>query len=222
MSELLKRGFNIYKIFLRNKLAMSLMMFIPGLMMFIGALNGHGNNTVMMPLGITTVGAVITFWSFYRIGYLKSNCDRLTTSAEQKASRYDIAMQIGETLLYLAVTAVGIFLLLNQSFTDQVLNLIAGFFTTLNGIVGAIYVYKHRDHRDFRLYFKIVLTVIELGFGLYFIFASRHIELGWFTAMGALTVIAGAIEVISAISPDTMKSTLEDSKNIVKIIKNKQ
>ena len=219
MNKLIKRGFSAYKIFLKNKLAAAFMMFIPGVMMFIGALNGRGNDTVGMPLGITAAGAVFTFWACYQAGRIKSDLDRAEDRGEQRVQRKLLIFQILEGLLYLAVMVAGILLLINQGFVDKVLNLMAGGFTTLNGITGAIKVFKRRDEKDYRWYFELVLTLLELVVGPYYFFASDSISSGWFMTMAILTMVAGAVEVISALTPESLKSAMRDSKEIVRIMK---
>ncbi|MBQ3441443.1 DUF308 domain-containing protein [Candidatus Saccharibacteria bacterium] len=219
MSKLLKRGLSVYKIFLKNKIAMSVMMLVSGLMMFVAALQGKGNNTLAMPLGITIAGALITFWSFYRVGYIKANLDKIKDENERAGAKMLLLMQIGETLIYLIVAAVGVYLLLNQSLVNRVLNLMAGGFTTLNGITGVINVVKRWRERDFRWWLKLVLTIVELVLGPYFLICCDTVEGGWFVAMGALTIVAGTIEVITALTPESIRSTMQDGKDIVRILK---
>ena len=77
MNKLVKRGFSAYKIFLKNKIASSIMMLMAGVMMFIAALNGKGNDTKSLPILITTVGTILTLWTVYRFGYIKANYDRI-------------------------------------------------------------------------------------------------------------------------------------------------
>ena len=219
MSKLLKRGLSVYKIFLKNKIAMSVMMLVSGLMMFVAALQGKGNNTLAMPLGITIAGALITFWSFYRVGYIKANLDKIKDEDERAGAKMLLLMQIGETLIYLVVAAVGVYLLLNQSLVNRVLNLMAGGFTTLNGITGVINIVKRWQERDFRWWLKLVLTIVELVLGPYFLICCDTVEGGWFVAMGALTIVAGTIEVITALTPESIRSTMQDGKDIVRILK---
>lgn len=220
MSKLLRRGISIYKIFLKNKIAMSFMMLVSGVMMFIAALQGKGNDTVAMPLGITVAGAFFTSWSFYKIGYIKSDLDKITDETEHSMQRTALFLQSLETTLYIIVLGVGMFLLLNQGFMNRVLNLMAGGFTTLNGVLGLVNTFRRRQNRDFRWWFKLVLTLIELGIGPYFLIFSDSVEGGWFIAMGALTTVAGTLEVISAITPESLKNTVQDGKDIVRILKN--
>ena len=219
MSKLLKRGFSIYKIFLKNKIAAALMMLIPGVMMLIGALQGKGNDTVAMPLGITAAGAALTFWSFYKIGYLKHEMDLSETNDERTLARVAISGQILETVLYLVVAIVGIFLLLNQAFMNRVLNLMSGGFTTLNGVLGATVVYKRKEHRNFYFWLKLVLTIIEFILGPCFLINCDMTGGGWYIAMGILTAVAGTVEVITALTPESIRSTMQDGKDIVRIIK---
>ena len=87
MNQLVIRGFNAYKIFLKNKLASSIMMLVSGVMMLIAAINGRGNDTKTLPSLITVVGVILAFWSFYRIGYLKANYDKQADRAKKTAER---------------------------------------------------------------------------------------------------------------------------------------
>ena len=220
MSKLLKRGFSIYKIFLKNKIAMAVMMLVSGVMMFVAALQGKGNDTVAMPLGITAAGACLTFWSFYKIGYIRASFGADKTDDERTVSRVAMFSQIGETILYLAVAVVGVFLLLNQDFVNRVLNLMAGGFTTLNGVLGVVALVKmYKNEQNLRFWFKLILTVVELLMGVYFLVNSDMTGGGWYIAMGALTTVAGTIEVISALTPESIRSTMQDGKDIVKILK---
>jgi len=221
MNKLVKRGLSVYKIFLKNKLASSIMMLFSGIMMFVAALNGHGNDTKSLPLLITSVGTILTLWAVYRLGYVKSCYDRIEVSnrEEKLIERKILFLQIGETLVYALVAGLGIFLLLNEGFTNKILNLMAGGFTTLNGVFGAINTYKNRENKDFRWKFMLVLMIIELVVGPYFIFVSDSINIQGYIIMGVLTTVAGTIEVISALTRDNLKGTLDDGKKIVRIIK---
>ncbi|MCR5832902.1 MAG: DUF308 domain-containing protein [Candidatus Saccharibacteria bacterium] len=223
MNKLVKRGLYAYKIFLKNKIAMSLMMLFSGVMMFIAALNGKGNDTKTLPLVITIAGAVFSFWAFYRLGYVKSNLDGNEDPSPQdkKAGRRAILLQSLEALVYIAIAVLGVFLLVNEGFTNKILNLMAGGFTTFNGVLGVINAYKYRNNKDFRWKFMLVLTVIELAVGPYFIFASDTINTTGFIIMGVLTTVAGIIEVISALTMENIKGTIKDGKDIVRIIKDK-
>lgn len=220
MNKLVMSGFNIWKIFIKNKLASSIMMFVGGVMMLIGAINGHGNDTKSMPALITAVGILLSFWSFYRIGYIKSDYDKQKDRQEKVAKRQAFFSQILEALIYILVVVLGFFLLLNEGFTNKALNLMSGFFSILNGVFGAIYVFKHRENKSAWWKFRIALTVIEFALGIYFIFASDSIEIGWYIAMGALTTVAGAIEVVSSFTADNLRNAANDGKDIVRILKN--
>lgn len=219
MNKLVKRGIKAYNIFLKNKLAASLMMFIPGVMMAWAALNGNGNDTKSLPLMILLAGAVFSFWSCYRLGYIKSSLDKMDDSPERKAGWKIFFMQIAEASLYLIIAALGVFLLMNESLTNRILNLMAGFFTTLNGVFGAINAIKGRANKNFRWKFMLFLTLFELGFGIYFIIASSSINIRSYLVMGIITAVAGAIEVASCFNAKTLKDTLEDSKEIIETMK---
>ena len=221
MNKLVKRGISVYKIFLKNKIAMSLMMLFSGIMMFIAAINGHGNDTKTMPLMITLAGAGFAFWSLYRLGCIKSDYEKITDRQEKVLQKRAIYLQIGEAAVYVIIAIVGIFLLINESFTDKVLNLMAGGFTTLNGVLGAIKVFKGRELKNFRWKFTLVLTIIELILGPIFIFAPT-IDINGYIVMGALTSIAGTIEVISAFTMDNIKNTIQDGKDIARIVKDRE
>lgn len=221
MNKLVKRGFSAYKIFLKNKIASSFMMLFAGVMMFIAAINGHGNDTKSLPILITSVGTILTLYATYRLGYIKSNLDKIGKDKrdEKIVERRALLSQIGETLLYVLVAGMGITLIVNESLMDKILNLMAGGFTTLNGVLGAISAYKNRENKDFRWKLMLVLTVFELLIGPYFVFTSDSIEINWYIVMGALTTVAGIIEVISAVTRENIKCTIDDGKEIVQIIK---
>lgn len=221
MNKLVKRGLNVYKIFLKNKIATSFMMLFSGIMMFIAALNGKGNDTKSLPILITTVGTVLTLWTTYRLGYIKSNYDNFNNDnrEEKIAGRKILFSQIIEALIYAAIAGLGVFLLSNEGLTNKALNLMAGGFTTLNGVLGAISEYKNRDNKDFRWKFMLVLMIFELIVGPYFIIVSDSIDIPGYIVMGALTIVAGLIEVISALTRDNIKGTINDGKEIVRIIK---
>ena len=222
MNELVKRGFGVYKIFLKNKIASSVMMLFSGFMMFVAALNGYGNDTKSLPILITSIGVVLTLWSAFKLGYLKANLDRIAkeNQVERKAEMRVILLHIAESLIYIAVAGMGVFLLSNEGFTNKALNLMTGGFTTLNGVLGVINAVKKRDTIDFRYKLLLVLTVIELIIGPFFIFASDSIDTMWYVVMGAVTTVAGVIEVISAMNHDNIESTIDDGKKIIQIIKN--
>ena len=220
MDKYVKRGLSAYVIFLKNKIASSIMMLFSGVMMFIGGLQGRGNDTKSLPLLITALGAGLSFWAFFRLGYVKSNFDNAKASREIKAEqRKMILFQAGESLLYVIIAGAGIFLLMNEGFTNKVLNLMAGFFTTLNGVFGAISAVKNRDNKDFRWKFMLVITALEFILGPYFIFGSDSIDITGYIIMGALTSVAGLIEVISAFTRENIRGTINDGKEIVHIIK---
>ena len=221
MNKLVKRGFSAYKIFLKNKVASSFMMLFAGVMMFIAALNGNGNDTKSLPILITSVGTILTLYATYRIGYIKSCLDKVNKNerGEIISTRKALLLQIGETLIYALVVGMGITLIANESLMNKILNLMAGGFTTLNGVLGAINVYKGREDKDFRWKLILVLAVLELIIGPYFIFASDEIGINWYIVMGALTTVAGLIEVISVMTRENLKGTINDGKKIVHIMK---
>lgn len=221
MNELVKRGFGVYKIFLKNRIASSVMMLFSGFMMFVAALNGYGNDTKSLPVLITSIGVILTLWSTFKLGYLKATLDRIAkeNQVERKAEIKVIVLHIAESLIYIVVAGVGVFLLSNEWFTNKALNLMTGGFTTLNGVLGAINAVKKRDEIDFRYKLLLVLTIIELVIGPFFIFASDSIDTIWYVVMGAVTTVAGIIEVISAMNHDNIESTIDDGKKIVQIIK---
>lgn len=219
MNKLLKRGLKAYNIFLKNKLAMSLMMLFAGIMMTIAAINGNGNDTKTLPFLILVAGAAFAFWSFYRLGYIKSMLDMTPKKDEKGPVRKTFFLQILETLLYVLVSAVGVFLLMNEGFTNKALNLMTGGFTTFNGVMGIINTYKYRENKTFRWKFVIILTVFELILGPYFIIASDSIGISSYAIMGIITIIAGTLEVVSAASLEALRGAVEDGKDIVKTLK---
>ena len=221
MNKLVKLGFNVWLIFIKNKIASSIMMLMGGAMMLIGALQGKGNDTITLPLVITLVGAGLAFWALYRLGYLKSNLDNLKNDEreEKVAGKKMFWLQVAESLLYCAVSGLGIFLLINTGFTNIVLNLMAGFFTTLNGVLNIISTIKNRDNKDFRWKLMIVVMACELILGPYFLISCTSISINGYIIMGALTSVAGAIEVINAITRENIRGTINDGKEIVRTIK---
>ena len=152
---------------------------------------------------------------------MKANFDRIfDDSREEKiAGRKVLLSQFAETLLYMLVAGLGVFLLSNEGFTNKILNLMAGGFTTLNGVLGAINAYKNRENKDFRWKFMLVLMVLELIIGPYFIIVSDSIDIPGYIIMGVITTVAGIIEVISALTRDNIRGTIKDGKDIVRIIK---
>ncbi len=219
MNKLVVSGFNIWKIFIKNKLASSIMMLMGGVMMLIGAINGHGNDTKSLPMLITSVGIILSFWSFYKIGYIKSRFDHVRDRQEKINERHTMIYQILESLIYITVGCIGFFLLLNEGFTNKALNLMSGFFTCLNGVFGVIYIIKNRENQSLWWKFRIILTVIEFAVGIYFFIMSDDIELGWYIVMGTLTTVAGVIEVVSSFTAENLRNTLNDGKDIVSIVK---
>ena len=221
MDKVIKRGLDAYIIFLKNRIASSFMMLFSGVMMFIAALNGNGNDTKSLPALITSVGGVLTFWAACRLGYIKSNLDKISKDEREKKiiEKKEFIFQIGETLVCLLIVGVGVLLLTNESLTNKVLNLMAGGFTTLNGVLNAISTYRNRDNKDFHWKLMLVMMVLELVIGPYFIFGSDSIGITGFIIMGVLTTVAGTIEVISALTRENLKNTLNDGKKIVHLIK---
>ena len=222
MNKLVKRGLKAYNIFLKNKIAASLMMFIPGLMMTIAALNGNGNDLKSLPLMILIAGEIFSFWSLWRLGYIKANLDKMEDEDERKAAWKIFLLQCGEAAIYLLIAALGVYLLINEDLTNRILNLMAGFFTTLNGVLGAVKVVKGRNNKNFAWKFKLFLTLFELGFGIYFLIAHADIGIKSYFVMGMITTIAGAIEVASCFNAETFMDTLEDGKEIVDTMKGKE
>ena len=196
-----------------------MMMLVSGVMMAITALNGQGNDTKTLPTLITAAGVLFSLWAFYRLGYLKANYDRIEDETQRIVERQGIFFQILEALAYIIVTVAGIYLLMNESLVNVILNLMVGGFTTFNGIVGAINLIKRRNKRDYRWYVRLVLTIFELVVGPYFIFASSTIDTNWLAVMGILTALAGLIEVIASFSSDAIKGTVKDGRDIVKTLK---
>lgn len=195
------------------------MMFISGLMMAIAGFNGNGNDTKMLPSVIALVGFVLSLWAFYRIGYIKSNFDKIKDREEKVIERKVLIFQIVEAVIYLLVTALGVFFFVNENFTNKVLDLMCGGFTILNGVFGCIYIYKNREKKNFGWKFRIGLTVLEFGMGIYFIIASNSINATGYAIMGSMTTIAGIIEVAHAITRQNIEDAVKDSKDIVKAFK---
>jgi uncharacterized membrane protein HdeD (DUF308 family) len=219
MNKLLKRAGNAWLIFIKNKVAGAVMMLISGIMMFIAAINGKGNDTKTLPFFILLAGAIFAFWGFYRIGYIKSNYESAESREEKQLERRVLISQIGETLLYLIVAALGVFLLMNESFTDKILNLMAGGFTILNGVFGILYILKHKDNKNFGWKFRIGLTIVEFAMGIYFIFASDSIGVSSYAVLGSITTIAGIIEVFHAMTRQNLEDAVRDGKDMIKAFK---
>ena len=137
---------------------MSIMMLIGGIMITIGGIRDTGNDTVTLPSLIMVAGAIFTFWGFYRIGYLKAGYDKLAKE-EKKSNIKIIIFQCLETLVYLVITILGLSLLLNQNLTNRIMNLMTGGFTIFSGVMGVIYVIKHRaERRSFKWIFRTALN----------------------------------------------------------------
>ena len=219
MNKVLKRGFGVYKIFLKNKLAASLMMLVSGTIMAVAASNGHGNDTKTIPTLITAAGVLFALWAFYRLGYLKSDRDHLKDEGQKALIGRALGLQSLEAFAYIVVTAAGIYLLMNETFVNLMLNLIAGGFTIFNGIMGTISLIKRRRERNWRWLVRLVLTLVELGFGTYFIISSSSIDTNGILVMGILTAVAGLIEIISTTKSETLKNTVKDGKAAVRVIK---
>ena len=222
MNKILKRGMGAWLIFIKNRLAGSVMMFISGLMMAIAGLNGNGNDTKTLPAIIVLAGTVLGFWGFYRIGYLKSNMDREKNREEKVTIRKTFYLQIVEALIYLVITSLGVYLYINEGFTNTVLDLMCGGFTIFNGVMGVVYIVKHSDNRNFGWKFRIGLTILEFAMGAYFIFASNTISSNGYLIMGSITTVAGVIEVAHAIAEHAIKDAIRDSKDIVKTLKDEK
>lgn len=220
MNTLVVKGFSIYKIFIKNKVASSIMMLVSGIMMFIAALNGKGNDTKTMPIMITLVGVILAFWSFYRTGYIKSTYDKLEPGDAKDIERHVFFFQIFESAIYFAVAAVGFFLILNEGFMNIVLNLMSGGFTIMNAVFGMIYIFHNLDNKDWKWKFRIFLTIVEIVIGVYFIVVCSSINTTGFMIMGAVTTVAGIIEVISSVNAKSIKDTVQDGKEIVNTLKN--
>ena len=164
-------------------------------------------------------GAIFASWSFYRIGYIKARTETMKRN-ERDVELGNLILQIYETIVYLIVCLIGVFLLLNENFTNQALNLMTGGFTIFNGIVGVIGAIKNCEkYTTFGWKFMLGLTIIELGLGAYFIFMSNTINNVGLGVMGVITTIAGLIEVISSLRKDVLQKTVQDGKDIVKILK---
>jgi uncharacterized membrane protein HdeD (DUF308 family) len=219
MNKLLKRGVNAWLIFIKNKVAGAVMMFISGLMMAIAGFNGNGNDTKTLPSIIALFGFIFTLWAFYRIGYIKSNYDKIKDREEKVIERKVLITQIFEAVLYLVIVAVGVFFFVNESFTNKVLDLMCGFFSILNGVFGCIYIYKKRENKNFGWKFRVGLTIVEFGMGLFFIFASDSINSVGYAIMGSITTVAGIIEIAHAMTRENIENTVSDSKDIVRILK---
>ena len=219
MSELLKRGAKAYKIFLQNKLVASFLMLISGIMMAISGLTGNGNDTKTLPTTIVVIGAVLSLWAFYRIGFTRAKVLLDKDARQKKIDKRNMIMMIFEAALYLFIVGIGVFLLINEKFTNTALNVMAGGFSILNGVFGVIYLIKNRKNIETVWKFKLVLTILEFGLGIYFIFAAKTIGMTAFILLGALTTVAGILEVILALSFKEIVNTAKDGRDIVRTLK---
>lgn len=219
MNKILQRVANAWLIFIKNKLAGAVMMFISGLMMAIAGFNGNGNDTKMIPSLITLIGVMLSLWAFYRVGYIKSEFNQIDDQEEKSLKRKVLIRQVIEAIVYLLVTALGVFFFVNENFTNKILDLMCGGFTILNGIFGCIYIYKNRENKKFGLKFRIGLTILEFGMGIYFILASNSINATGYAIMGSMTTVAGIIEIAHAITRKNIEDAVRDSRDIVKALK---
>lgn len=219
MNKLLKRAGNAWLIFIKNKLAGAVMMFISGLMMALAGFNGNGNDTKTLPALIALAGAIFGYWSFYRLGYVKSNMDKFEKREDKVSMRRVFWLQIIETVVYLIITSIGVYLYINEGFTNTILDLMCGAFTILNGTFGVIWIMKNRAEKNFSWKFRIGLTIIEFGMGLYFIFASNTINATGYMIMGSITTVAGIIEIVHAIKQHAVRDAITDSKKMVRALK---
>ena len=222
MNKLLKRGMNAWLIFIKNKVAGAVMMFISGLMMAIAGFNGNGNDTKTLPSVIALFGFIFALWAFFRIGYIKSDYDKTEDRELKAVLRRQFCLQIFETAIYLIIVFLGVYLFVNENFTNKVLDLMCGGFTILNGIFGVIYVVKNRDRKNFGWKFRVGLTIFEFAMGLYFIFASNSINATGYLIMGSMTTVAGIIEIAHAITRENIENAVKDSKDIIKAFKDEE
>ncbi|MBR3319650.1 DUF308 domain-containing protein [Candidatus Saccharibacteria bacterium] len=220
VNTVVKRGFSAYIILMKNKLVASLMMLVSGAMMTIGALNNRGNDTKTLPVLITAAGVFFSFWSFYRIGYIKANYDKIEDDTQKSLEKRVLVLQAIETIAYIIVAVAGIYLLLNESLMNLILNLVVGLFTTFNGVMGAISLVKRWHEKNYRWYIRLVLTIFELIAGPYFIATANSVDISGLLIMGILTAVAGLIEIISVSSKETLKNTVKDGKDVVLTLKN--
>ncbi|MDO4967361.1 MAG: DUF308 domain-containing protein [Candidatus Saccharibacteria bacterium] len=219
MNKLLKRGLSAWLIFIKNRLAGAIMMFVSGVMMAIAGFSGNGNDTKTLPAIIALAGAILGFWSIYRLGYIKSNIDKAKTEENRAIERSFLYPQIFETIVYLIIIALGVYLFINKNFTNALLDLICGGFTIFNGIMSLLWLYKNREDKNFSWKFRIVLAVLEFTLGSYFIIASNTITSNGYLIMGSTTTIAGIIEIIHALKDNALNDAIKDSKNIIQTFK---
>ena len=219
MNKLIKRVGGAWLIFIKNKLAGAIMMFVSGLMMAIAGFNGNGNDTKTLPAVIALAGAIFGYWSFYRLGYVKSNMDKIKDREEKTAMKKVFWLQVIETVAYLIITSFGVYLYVNEGFTNTILDLMCGGFTILNGVFGIIWIVKNNLERNFSWKFRIGLTLLEFGMGLYFIFASNSITSTGYLIMGSITTIAGIIEVVHALRQHALRDAVSDSRKMIRALK---
>jgi len=194
-------------------------MLLGGIMITIGGVNNTGNDTYTLPSLIAMTGAIFTFWGFYHTGYMKAGYDSLE-GAEKKANLKTIVWQVAETIVYLIITIVGLLLLLNQNFTNRLMNLITGGLTIFNGAIGIIKAIKNRaNYKSFGWIFMTALSVTEIILGILFVILADSISQPGFIVMGIITVIAGIIEVGSALTKQVLKDTVRDGKEILKALR---
>lgn len=219
MNKIVKRGVGVWLIFIKDRLAGAVMMFISGLMMAIAGFNGNGNDTKTLPGFITVIGVIFAFWAFYHLGYIKSNIDKEKDRNKKIVEKKTFYLQIIEAIVYLLITALGVYLFVNESFTNTILDLMCGGFTIFNGVMGSIYIFKNSANKTFGWKFRIGLTILEFAMGIYFIFASNSINASGYLIMGSITTIAGVIEVVNAIKQHAIRDAIKDSKDIVNALK---
>lgn len=219
MNSLLKRTASAYIILMKNKLIASMMMLVSGVMMAVGALNGRGNDTKTIPILITSAGVMFSIWAFYRVGYIKANYDKLDDETQKSIEKRVLILQVIEALAYVIVTVAGIYLLLNESLMNLILNLMVGIFTTFNGIMGVISLCKRLNNRNYRWIVRLILTIFELIAGPYFIIMASSVDISGLLVMGILTAVAGIIEVVSVYSKEYLIETVRDGKSAVSTLK---
>ena len=220
MSGLLKRGMKAYMIFLQNKLVACTMMLMSGIMMTISGFNGNGNDTKTIPTFIILIGAALSLWTSYRVGYIHANIKQEQSERQTKVSKKALIITVLETILCLLVVCLGVFLINNEQLMNTVLNIMAGGFSILNGVFGVIYLVQNRQNIDNVWKFKIILTVLEFALGIYFILTAQTIGLTAIILLGILTTVAGTLEMILTLSVDSLKGVVKDGKDIVKTLKN--
>ena len=198
------------------------MMFISGLMMAISGINGNGNDTKTIPAIIIIFGLVLGIWGIYRLGYVKSNIDKEETARKRDAERRVFRLQFVEAIVYFIIMGLGVYLYINENFTNTVLDLICGGFTIFNGVMGSIWIYKNRAEKNFSWKFRIFLTALEFSLGLYFIFGSNTINSVGYLIMGSVTTVAGTIEIIHALRENALKDAIKDTKDIFKTLKSEK